>query len=87
MLSPWSVLEIANRGLARTHWSFKSVTRGLILVTTMTEKAAIHTEHLSHAFATDTQELVVVLEDISITLPAGSRTLLVLNHFSTILTV
>jgi len=54
---------------------------------TMTEKAAIHTEHLSHAFATDTQELVVVLEDISITLPAGSRTLLVLNHFSTILTV
>lgn len=48
---------------------------------TMTEKAAIHTEHLSHAFAIDTKELVVALEDISITLPAGSRTLLVLNHF------
>jgi len=40
--------------------------------------AAIHTEHLSHAFtlSRDT-EPVVVLEDINISLPPGSRTILV----------
>jgi ABC-type uncharacterized transport system ATPase subunit len=39
--------------------------------------AAIHTEHLSHAFTLNRDvEPVVVLEDINITLPTGSRTIL-----------
>jgi hypothetical protein len=43
--------------------------------------AAIHTEHLSHAFTLERDvEPVVVLEDISINLPTGSRTILVLSH-------
>jgi hypothetical protein len=41
------------------------------------DEAAIHTEHLSHAFSVEGKGAVVVLEDISIDLPAGSRTLLV----------
>ena len=40
--------------------------------------AAIHTEHLSHAFTLSRDiEPVVVLEDINISLPHGSRTILV----------
>jgi hypothetical protein len=40
--------------------------------------AAIHTEHLCHAFTLERDvEPVVVLEDISINLPTGSRTILV----------
>ena len=40
--------------------------------------SAIHTERLSHAFTTERDvEPVVVLEDIDITLPTGSRTILV----------
>jgi hypothetical protein len=40
--------------------------------------AAIHTMHLSHAFTGDRDvEPVVVLEDINISLPPGSRTILV----------
>jgi len=40
--------------------------------------SAIHTEHLSHAFTTERDvEPVVVLEDINVTLPTGSRTILV----------
>jgi len=43
--------------------------------------SAIHTEHLSHAFTTERDvEPVVVLEDISITLPTQSRTILVHFH-------
>ena len=39
---------------------------------------AIHTEHLSHAFTGERDvEPLVVLEDINIGLPIGSRTLLV----------
>ena len=39
---------------------------------------AIQTEHLSHAFTLERDvEPVVVLEDISISLPPGSRTILV----------
>jgi hypothetical protein len=43
-----------------------------------TMTATIHTEHLSHAFTGDRDvEPVVVLEDINISLPPGSRTILV----------
>lgn len=39
---------------------------------------AIQTEHLSHAFTLERDvEPIVVLEDISISLPPGSRTILV----------
>jgi len=39
--------------------------------------AAIHTEHLSHAFTLSRDTEPVVLEDINISLPPGSRTILV----------
>jgi hypothetical protein len=40
--------------------------------------SAIHTEHLSHAFTTERDvEPIVVLEDINVDLPIGSRTILV----------
>lgn len=40
--------------------------------------AAIHTHHLSHAFTNGRDiEPLVVLEDVNISLPIGSRTLLV----------
>jgi len=52
---------------------------GIIVFSDMT--AAIHTEHLSHAFTTERDvEPIVVLEDINVTLPIGSRTILVAPH-------
>jgi hypothetical protein len=50
-----------------------------------TMSAAIHTEHLSHAFALGRDdEPIVVLEDISIDLPPGSRTILVQTRLPSI---
>jgi hypothetical protein len=47
--------------------------------------AAIQTEHLSHAFALgQDDEPIVVLEDISIDLPPGSRTILVQTRLPSI---